>query len=68
MFYLSRESRHEANAAGLRKSGRLTRRCPHCGAELLWEQDQAGLYVAMDYDKEPHVPHALSCTGRKEQK
>jgi len=61
MFHLSRKSRKEANAAGLRKSYGLTRRCPLCGRELLWEQDQAGLYVAMDYDSNPHVPHAPSC-------
>ena len=60
MFHLSRQSRHEANAAGLRKSGSLTRRCPHCGAELLWERDKRGLYVAMDYG-DPHKPHVLSC-------
>ena len=47
----------------LRKASGLTRFCPHCGRELLWEQDQAGLYVAMDYDSAPHVPHALSCPG-----
>ena len=52
----------------MRKSYGLTRRCPHCGAELLWEQDDMGLYVAMDYDSDPHVPHALSCIGRNEQK
>ena len=68
MFHLSRKSRKEDNAAGLRKSYGLTRHCPHCGRELLWEQDQAGMYVAMDYDSDPHKPHALSCTGRKEQK
>ncbi len=64
MFHLSRKSRKEANAAGLRKSCGLTRRCPHCGRELLWEQDQAGLYVAMDYDSEPHIPHILTCKAR----
>ena len=68
MFHLSRESRRAADKAGLRKGCGLTRRCPQCGRELLWEQDQAGLYVAMDYNSDPHVPHALSCTGRKEQK
>lgn len=61
MFHLSRKSRHEANAAELRKSGSLTRRCPHCGAELLWEMDEFGLYVAMDYDSDPHKPHILTC-------
>lgn len=63
MFHLSRESRHEANAAGLRKRGSLTRRCPRCGAELIWEQDEHGLYVAMDYDSDPHKPHILTCTN-----
>ena len=63
MYHLSRESRRAADKAGLRKGYGLTRRCPLCGRELLWEQDQAGLYVAMDYDSEPHVPHALSCPG-----
>ena len=61
MFHLSRESRRAAELAGLRRRGKLTRRCPLCGRELFWEQDQAGLYVAMDYDKEPHKPHVLSC-------
>lgn len=61
MYHLSRESRHKANAAGLRKSYGLTRRCPRCGAELLWEQDEYGLYVAMDYDSDPHKPHVQSC-------
>ena len=68
MYHLSKELKRAAELAGLRRRGKLTRRCPHCGRELLWEQDQAGLYVAMDYDSDPHVPHALSCTGRKEQK
>lgn len=68
MFRLSKESKRASELAGLRRYGKLTRRCPHCGRELLWEQDQAGLYVAMDYDSDPHVPHALNCTGRKEQK
>lgn len=61
MFHLSRESRRVADKADLRKGYGLTRRCPFCGRELLWEQDQAGLYVAMDYDSEPHIPHVLSC-------
>lgn len=68
MYHLSKESKRSSELAGLRRHGKMTRRCPHCGRELLWEQDQAGLYVAMDYDSDPHVPHALSCTGRKEQK
>lgn len=63
MFHLSREKKHAANKAGLRKDCGMTRRCPYCGRELLWEQDDMGLYVAMDYDSEPHVPHALSCPG-----
>lgn len=63
MYHLSKESKRASELAGLRMHGKLTRRCPYCGRELLWEQDQAGLYVAMDYDKEPHVPHALSCPG-----
>lgn len=61
MYHLSRDSRRQANAAGLRKSYGLTRRCPRCGAELLWEQDNIGLYVAVDYDSEPHKPHVLTC-------
>ena len=52
----------------LRKASGLTRFCPHCGKELLWERDFVGMYVAMDYDSDPRVPHVLSCTGRKEQK
>lgn len=68
MYHLSKESKRASELAGLRRYGKLTRRCPLCGRELLWERDQAGLYVAMDYDSDPHVPHALSCTGRKEQK
>ena len=63
MFHLSKESRNASIKAGLRKSGGLTRRCPRCGRELLWEQDELGLYVAMDYDSEPHVPHILTCTN-----
>lgn len=63
MFHLSRESRRADDKAGLRKGYGLTRRCPLCGRELLWEQDQAGMYVAMDYDKEPHVPHVFACKG-----
>ena len=63
MYHLSKESKRASELAGLRRYGKLTRRCPHCGRELLWEQDQAGLYVAMDYDSDPHVPHALSCPG-----
>ena len=63
MYHLSRESRRAADKAGLRKGYGLTRRCPHCGRELLWEQDQAGLYVAMDYDSEPRKPHILTCTN-----
>lgn len=63
MFHLSRESRRAADKAGLRKGCGLTRHCPLCGRELLWKQDQAGLYVGMDYDSDPHVPHALSCPG-----
>jgi hypothetical protein len=58
MFHLSRESRRAADKAGLLKGYGLTRHCPHCGRELLWEQDQAGL---MDYDSDPHKPHVLSC-------
>lgn len=61
MLHLSRESRRAANKAGLRKGYGLTRRCPHCGKELLWERDYVGMYVAMDYDSEPHKPHVLSC-------
>ena len=61
MYHLSKESRRVADKADLRKGYGLTRRCPHCGRELRWEQDQAGLYAAIDYDKVPHVPHALSC-------
>ena len=61
MFHLSRESRRTADKAGLRKSCGLTRRCPRCGRELLWEQDEIGLYVAMDYDSDPHKPHVLTC-------
>ena len=61
MFHLSKESKRVAELAGLRRHGKLTRRCPNCGRELLWEQDHAGLYVAMDYDSDQHVPHALSC-------
>ena len=61
MFYLSRKSRRVVNEVGLRKGCGLTRHCPYCGRELLWEKDQVGLYVAMDYDSDPHVPHALSC-------
>lgn len=61
MFHLSKESKRASELAGLRRKGKLTRHCPHCGRELLLEQDQAGLYVAMDYDSDPHVPHALSC-------
>lgn len=68
MFHLSREQRRAAYKVGLRKGYGLTRRCPYCGRELLWEQDEIGLYIAMDYDSDPHVPHVLSCTGRKEQK
>ena len=62
MLHLSRESKRISNAVGLRKESRLTRRCPYCGKELLWEQDWMGLYVAMDYDSEPHKPHVLTCT------
>ena len=61
MYYLSKESKRASELAGLRRKGKLTRRCPLCGRELLWEQDQACLYVAMDYDKEPHKPHILTC-------
>ncbi len=68
MVNLSREVKRESNRAGLRIKCGMTRRCPHCGAELLWEQDDMGLYVAMDYNSDPHVPHVLSCTGRKGQK
>ena len=68
MFRLSRPTKRKAIKAGMRRASGLTRYCPHCGRELLWEQDQAGLYVAMDYDSDPHVPHALSCIGRNEQK
>lgn len=67
MYHLSRESRRAAGKAGLRKGYGLTRRCPHCGAELLWEQDEHGLYVAMDYDSDPHVPHVFSCKGSEVQ-
>lgn len=63
MFHLSRETKRAANKAGLRKDNGMTRRCPYCGRELLWEQDDMGLYVAMDYDSEPHKPHVLTCTG-----
>ena len=65
MFHLSRESRRAADKAGLRKGYGLTRRCPRCGRELLWEQDEMGVYVAMDYDifPEKHVPHILTCTN-----
>lgn len=61
MYHLSRDSRRLANAAGLRKSYGMTRRCPNCGAELLWEQDEHGMYVAMGYKSYPHVPHMLTC-------
>lgn len=63
MFHLSKESKRASELAGLRRHGKLTRRCPQCGRELLWEQDQAGLYVAMDYDSEPRKPHVLTCGG-----
>jgi hypothetical protein len=61
MYHLSKESKRASELAGLRRHGKLPRRCPLCGSELLWEQDQAGLYVAMDYDSEPHKPHVLTC-------
>ena len=64
MFHLSRESKNAAIRAGLRKGCGLTRRCPQCGAELLWERDEMGVYVAMDYDSEPRVPHVLTCTNQ----
>lgn len=63
MFHLSKTSKRIADKVGLRKQGRLTRTCPYCGRELLWEQDEIGLYVAMDYDSEPHKPHVLTCGG-----
>ena len=63
MFHLSRETKRAANKARLRKGHGMTRRCPYCGRELLWEQDDMGLYVAMDYDSEPRKPHVLTCTG-----
>ena len=67
MFHLSRESRRAADTVRLRKDCGLTRRCPRCGRELLWEQDQVGMYVAMDYDSDPHVPHVFTCKGSEVQ-
>ena len=63
MFHLSRKTKRAANASGLRKDCGLTRRCPHCGKELLWEMDDRCYYVAMDYDSEQRKPHVLNCTG-----
>ena len=63
MFHLSRESKRMADAVDLRRKNRLTRRCPYCGRELLWEEDQMGVFIAMDYDTDaPHTPHVLTCT------
>ena len=67
MFRLSRPTKRKAIKAGMRRASGMTRYCPHCGAELLWEQDQYGLYMAMDYDKEPHVPHVFACKGLETQ-
>lgn len=66
MFHLSKEEKYAANLAGLRKKDALTRRCPMCGAELLWQADFHGVYVAMDYDEPAkdglRRPHILTCT------
>lgn len=63
MFHLSRESKRAANRLAFVRVYGLTRFCPHCGKELLWERDYVGMYVAMDYDSEPHKPHILTCTN-----
>ena len=64
MYWMNKETIKQAKADGLIRNGKLTRRCPHCGAELFWEHDESGKYIAMDYDKEEHTPHILTCKAR----
>lgn len=64
MYWLNKETEKQAIADGLIRNGKLTRRCPHCGAELFWELDDGGKYIAMDWDKEERTPHILTCKAR----
>lgn len=61
MVTIKSEVKRASNKAGLRRMSKLTRFCPRCGAELLWVQDEHGLYVAMDYGSDTHKPHVQSC-------
>lgn len=64
MYFLTRATMKQAKEDGLIRMGKLTRSCPHCGAELFWELDEGGKYIAMDWDKEEHTPHILTCKAR----
>ena len=63
MYWMNKETIKQAKADGLIRNGKLTRRCPHCVAELLWEKNE-NYYVALDYDKADHTPHILTCKAR----